>query len=701
MNSRFLLSTTILSLGLVATAQAQGTKNNVKLDPMVVYGKLTPYFQKTNTSALKGKFSDKKIPFTTNVFGSQVIEDLKADRLEKAFEYIPGFSRSGPIADAFTIRGHSAGLQNLQVNGLPGLTSRFGSPATANIEKVEVIKGPASVLYGSMDPGGLVNVVTKKPENDEFYKATLSGQVFTGYGDAGYSPSIDFNGRLNDSGSGLYRLIAGYENKDSFRDFVKDEEAFYLFPSVSWVPSQEQRLDLQLEYTKEKRAGDNGLFVLNQDINQRADITTYYQEPGDIDTDEGLAVNVSYKDKLNDTLGLNVNWRSVWHEDERDLYESKSVQSDGTLLRRNRHQINKRQYHFGDVSLNIDTDFILKQKWVVGLSGGYEHINYDRLAFDKKGASVRLINPIHTGHILDDDPGSFRTYDFYNLGGYAQGQVFVNDKLNLLLGGRYDTQSGDYNLRYIDKEKSDTQSVDVSALSFNTGVAYEFSKNLSVYASYSESFNPQNVPTFDANNRQLDPERGIQYEVGAKLSLLDNKLNANLALFDLTKENVSEKVDGHRQLIGAVKSQGFETQVQYQPSPNWQFQVGYGYTDAEHSETRIENAIGNVPAFSPRHTASFLSRYNYPEEFLGGLAGVGLGTRYVSSRFTDEESTKRVKLPSYVVADLNFYYELEGMKLSLNVNNIFDEMYFNGGTDDIRVYAGDPRAIFLQFTKYF
>ena len=695
------VATMLIGAGSNAYAQQQTadtqTLSSKTLQPVFVFGELNPYFEQENDTALKGAVDQNKVPFTTNVLNSQVIEDLQAKRLEDVFEYIPSFSSSGTAANSFTIRGQSADLQNLQVNGLPGLTSRFGSPVTANIEKVEVIKGPASVLYGWMDPGGMVNMITKKPVDDEFTEMTVSGQTFPDYGDNGYAFSIDSNGLLNNKGDLQYRLVAGYENEDSFRDYVKDQKAWYLFPSLSWVPSDEQRLDIQLEYTEERRAADDGLFVLDHDINKRADITTYYQEPGDTDEDFGVAFNLAYTDQLRDDVKLNTKWRSVYHEDESDAYESNAVQNDDTLRRRNRHQYNERQYHFFDANLDIDVDAILPQKWTVGLGGGYEYRQYDRLAFDTRGANVSLINPVYTGDVLADDKNNFRDWDLYNAGIYAQDQISVTDKLSLLLGARYDTQWGDYHLHFPDASDGtdNEESVFVATQAYNLGLTYQVVDQVAVYASMSQSFNPQSIPTFDANNDQLDPERGIQYEIGTKLNFLDDTLNANVSAYSLRKENVSETVNGTPQLVGTVESVGSEVQIQYQPSPNWQFQASHAYTLAEVAETTNRDAYGHVPKFVPKHTASFLARYNYPDEVYGGLVGMGMGYRFQSARYTDEEASKRVRLPSYSVFDLNFYYELETMKLSLNVDNVFDQVYFDGGSNDNRIDVGDPRKVTL------
>ncbi|RVU84650.1 TonB-dependent receptor [Leucothrix sargassi] len=671
----------------------------IELDTVVVTGKQDSYFEKSRATALKIDADDLDTPFSTSVINDTIISDLKASSLEDAYDYITGFTRSGTNANAFTIRGMSADLTNIQTDGLPGLTTRFGSPVTANVERVEVLKGPASVLYGGMDPGGLVNVITKKPEAEAKRTITVGYQNFTEQSKDGYEASIDLTGPLNDSGTLLYRFIAGGEDKDSFRDFVDSKNA-YLYPSLTYKPNDKTQVDLQLEYFSQDRKADDGLFAVNNDISTVAPIETYYQEPGDNGQDEGIAISASVKHKFSDQLTSNIKVRDVKHTDEREVYESNVVNDeDETLRRRNRVQYNERNAQTIDANLNYKTKGAIEQSILVGLAVGKEYRQFDRLARGDTGAYIDIYNPVYTGDVLADNPDSFRTWNLYSTALYLSDQVYLNDKFTLTAGVRHDMQKGDYSLYYLDNDTVQDEDAESSNTSFNAGVVYRVNDSVSVYGSYAESFNPQAIPSFDESGDQLDPEVGEQFEVGVKFSSSDERMHFNVALFDLTKANVAEENEsGFDELIGTIESRGLEANLQFQVTDNFQLQTGYTYTDAEVTETYDDDSLGNVPGGTAKHAAFAWGRYNYPKPVLGGSVGVSAGVTYKGERYTDEETSNRVLLPSYSVIDVGLHYERNNAKYALNIGNITDETYYVGGTNDYRIYAGDPLKVSLTAT---
>lgn len=700
-------SALILSFACMQMAYAEDVASSapgaIALEQIDIFGKQEPYFEKARSTALKTETTDLETPFTTTVINEAALEDLKATTLEESYSYIPGLSRSGVTANGFTLRGFTADLQNVQVDGLPGLVSRMGAPVTANIDRVEILKGPASVLYGWMDPGGMMNIITKKPEAEANNSIQLSAQRFVDQGENGFAGSVDLTGPLNDEGTILYRFIAGTEIEDSFRNHV-DTETFYLFPSLSFLMSNDTRLDVQLEYLKDNRSADNGLFVANLNIDTVADIETYYQEPGDTDNDEGLALSGHLSHRFNDSLSGSIKVRSVFHEDERDLYESNRVVNavaveDTEIYRRNRHQYNEREYHFIDANLaaSFGNDSIWHEM-LIGVNGGYEYRQYDRLAFDTRGANLNIYNPIYTGDVLADDPQSFRKWNLYNYGLYASDKISFGEQWTVVLGARLDYQEGDYKLRYLDSATTADEESSTFSPTFSGGVVYQPMEEVSLYASYGQSFNPQTVAKFDINNEQLDAETGEQYEAGVKLSLIDGLLNVNIAYFDLTKANIAEEnpVTGFDELVGTINSKGVEVMVQHQISPDFQFQASYVFMDAKVTESYDADILGNRAAFAPEHSASFLMRYNYPRQVLGGLLGASLGVTYETERYTDEDINKRVSLPGYTRIDTGVYYEVDDMKWALNVNNLTNETYYTGGTNDYRIYAGDPMKASLS-----
>lgn len=698
--AKALTCATLMTTTALAAAAPEPT-----LEEVSVVGEQKSYFEKARQTALKMSADDMETPFSTSVINAAILEDLKANTLEDAYSYISGFSRSGTSANSFSIRGLSADLQNIQVDGLPGLVSRFGSPVTANVERVEVLKGPASVLYGWMDPGGMMNIITKKPTREAQYSVDLTAQQFTDQGESGYEGSVDLAGPLSRDGDIAYRLIIGAEQEDSFRDHV-EEETLYIFPSITWQVSDETQLGAQFEYTKEERSGDDGLFVANHDIKTAANIETYYQEPGDSDTDEGYSLSLSLNHRFNDQLTSTVKLRSVWHEDQRKLYESNAViqaddVADTNLRRRNRNQYNEREYHFIDANLVYTFGETITHETLIGINGGYEYRQYDRLAFDTRGALINIYNPQYTGAILADDPQSFRQWNIYNTGVYAFDKISLNKHWTVIAGLRADYQEGDYELSYLDRDTQVSESSHTFSTTHNVGVVYQFDERVSLYGSYAQSFNPQSIAKYDIDGNQLDAEEGEQIEVGAKFSLLDNRLNLNISYFDVLKSNISEENPdtGFDEVAGEISSEGVDINLQYQPTETFQFQVGYTYTDAQVSESYNDDAQGNVPAFAPKHNAFFFGRYNYPQEVLGGFVGASLGLKYESERYTDDELSKRVLIPSYQLVDAGLFYEVENIKYALNLSNLTNEEYYVGGTNDYKIYPGEPRKVSLSL-KY-
>ncbi|MEP0357677.1 TonB-dependent receptor [Paraglaciecola sp.] len=693
-------------LGLICSAYAQsGMADESDIEKITVIGEQVSYFEKAGDTAMKMTADHMKTPFTTNVINAAVLEDLKANTLEDAYAYIGGLSRTATNANSFTIRGHTADLQNLQVDGLPGLVSRFGSPVTANVERVEVLKGAASVLYGWMDPGGLVNIVTKKAEPGHFNSVDITGQYFTDQGEFGIEGSVDSNGSLNEDETVNYRLIAGFENEDSFRDHVENQTV-YFFPSLSWLISDNTRFDAQLEYIKEERSADNGLFVANNDISTINDIETYYQEPGDYDNDDGTAIALSLEHEFSESLTSSVKLRSVWHTDERHLYESNSVIqadniADTELRRRNRNQFNEREYHFIDANLQYRFGDAIQHEVLVGVNSGYEYRQYDRYAFGDRSVEgyISLYDPEYTGQVLVDEPGTFRQWNLYNTGIYAFDKISLNEQWTVVVGARHDRQKGDYKLIGTDTFEETTS----SSTTFNGGLVYQVTQSTSLYTSYAESFNPQTVGSYDINNEQLPAEEGEQFEAGIKISMLDDDLNINLAYFDLVKSNISEENPntGFDEVIGEITSEGVEFSLQYQPTRTLQFQMGYTYLDAFVSQSYNEEELGNIAAFAPQHNAFFFGRYNHPEEIMGGIVGASLGAKYESSRFTDVNVDDRVSLPSYGVIDIGIFYELDDIKYALNVSNLTNETYYVGGVQDYRIYPGEPTKVSLSMRYNF
>lgn len=691
-----------IALGLSGSVFAEEEKNQ-DIETVVVVGEQNSYLNPYTNTATKVDVDPLDTPLTVNVVNQQFLEDIRAETLADAYGYITGLSQSGVNANSFTLRGMSADLNSVQVNGLPGLASRFGSPTTANVERIEVLKGPASIMYGQIEPGGMINIITKKPQDVASISYDISANSYStdvsAIGeDNSYTGTLDATGPLNSSKTWLYRMIVSAENENSYRDDV-DAQNYYLFPTLSYRPNDVTDLTFGLELQSEKRVADNGLAVLNGDINQVASIDTHYQSADDTDEDKGLVAFVSFNTALNNQFDLTVDWRSVWHEDSRHLYESNDVDSaTETVTVQERDQLNKREYHFVDVRTtgSIFTGDV-EHRVLLGANVGLEKRDFLRERYAEY--SVDFYDPVdvtdHDESALNDN---HRTYDYMNYAAYLQDVIYLTDKWTLMGGLRYARQDVDY--ERVDTGATASQTSD--AFVSQGGVVYKLFEGTSLYASYGESFNPNVVTDTDANGDTFDPEKGRQYEVGTKTNILNDKTNLTIAYFDIKKSNIVEENEfGDNELLGEVTSTGVEAELLMMPVDNWQMKLGYAYVDARVSSSEDEDVEGNRVAFSALHDAYFWSKYNLPFQVAGGVLGSTLGINYEGSRYTDEDVTSRIELPSYTTVDIGLHYELEHYRASLNIENLFDELYYVGGNNDYRLYAGDPRNITLSLSGKF
>ena len=704
-----LLLLTPLYLAVLNNVYAQ--ESNVNTDEVItVIGKQESYLNTAVSSATKGLSDPFDVPLTVNIINDVFLRDLRAQTLADAYGYTTGLSQSGVNANSFTLRGLPASLQSVQVNGMPGLASRFGSPTTANVERIEILKGPASVLYGQLEPGGLVNITTKKPQAESAIHVDVSMQsydtdVSSVGNDNGINTTLDATGALTDDERWLYRFIVSGESRDSFRNDVNYEN-YYLFPTLTYRISDVSDLTFGLELVKENATADEGLVAVNNDINQIASIDTHYQEDDDSDNDEATVFFATLNTELNKDFDLTVNWRSVWHEDQRILFENNRVNdadvfSEATLKRRDRNQLNKRLYHFIDANtrgtINVGD---IEHELLVGLNVGFERRDFERIRF---GAAItpdiNISQPIlNQGIPESENTGTDRITDYWNYGAYIQDVIHLNDQWTVMAGLRYEKQEVDF----LEQTNDITDSQQTDALVPMAGVVFKANENLSLYASYGESFNPNSVERADVNDQAFDPEEGEQFEVGVKAFMFDNKANISVAYFDITKDNIIERnINGDNELLGALESTGAEVEFLAQPIDNWQIKAGYAYVDSIVVSSPSETTRGNPVAFAPKNDFYLWTRYNLNHTLGGWLAGVSLGVNHESERFTNSNSTSRVEVPSYTKVDTGIYFEQENYSIAFNIENLFDERYFDGGSNDTKLYPGEPRKYSLTLSTKF
>jgi len=393
----------------------------------------------------------------------------------------------------------------------------------------------------------------------------------------------------------------------------------------------------------------------------------------------------------------------VFHEDERNLFENNKVNDNddpalSTLRRRDRHQLNKREYHFVDSNIlhTLDTGS-MTHNFLVGFNSGFERSDFERIRFGSSVTpDISVFDPQYDIAVPSEiTAGNDRVTDRWNYGVYAQDVIELSDQFSIMLGARYDQQEVDF----VEQVSDTREEQSTHALLPQGGIVYQPNENISVYASYTESFSPNSVERRSQDGGSFDPEEGQQTELGIKASLLDQKLNLTLASFTIEKSNILEKdADGYWGLLGSLESQGVEFELQALPLENWQLKLGYAYVDSIVSDSPTESLIGAKNAFAPKHDAFLWTRYNYPEMIMDGTVGLSLGVNYESERLTNATVSKQVVLPSYTRVDTGIYFDAKTYRLALNITNLLDTTYYTGGSTDIKIYPGSPRQVSLTFS---
>jgi len=671
-------------------------------------------------TALKMDAAVKDVPMTVKSYTSAFVKALDVKTVNEMYTYMNGINRTGDGVYDTSIRGFTGNQEanNMQMNGMPGFAARQSAPSISNVERIDVLKGPASVLYGRATPGGLVNIITKKPQVEranvvDLRMGTFGGGNGPGIGDRNsYRAGGDFTGPLGSSNRVLYRFIASYDSLHSFRNFVDDTDLL-IAPSLSFNLGTGTVLTVEAEYRKLDKSLDQQLIAPQNDINFLAPINVRYQEPDDQELDEGTAVAANFVKGFAGGTNLTVNLRSVFHEDIRRGLENNRVEADNRRVRRrDRDQVNGRKYHFVDTTLTRKFgQGRMVHNMLLGFGGGFENRDFDRLRFGNLGFFVDLANPVYGQYTLpaNPNPGFHRLTELWNYNIYLQDRLDLGEKWKALLALRYDRLDTDLQeLRLANPDLSRTDDAFVPT----AGLVFQPTRQLSLYGSYARSFEPQVVTAFDVNGQSpFVPEEGRQYEFGAKTEFANGKAEATAAYFDIVKDNVLVPLpSGASEQNGQESSHGFEADLRFQPVSSLQTILGYTFTDAKVTADRDPLRLGAQLINSARHAFNVWGRYDVPSGAARGF-GLGLGLIYRGYRpgsfpnqvvrtgepVPGQPVAQRVlDLPSYFRADASMYYVKSRYEVTLKVTNLLDELYYESAFNLLQVRPGRPREIGLS-----
>ncbi|HAA33658.1 MAG TPA: TonB-dependent siderophore receptor [Cyanobacteria bacterium UBA8553] len=661
--------------------------------------RLSRYQVPSASAATRTNAPTRDIPQTIQVIPQQVLEDQGATQLSDALRNVPGVAPDNSsltiFGDAFRSRGFSSG-RDYFTNGVRNAFGGFNlNQETANIEQVEVLKGPASVLYGQGEPGGIINLTTKQPLRDPFYAVELTIGNFDFY-----RPTIDISGPLNADRTALYRLNAAYQNSNTFVDFL-DLERYFVAPVVSLQIGQNTTLSFEGQYQRDNRLDYAGLPAVGTILPNpfgRVPISRYLGDPTREDQIRSVgSAGYRLEHRFSDNLRLRNSFRAELLTIDEDVIFTNSLLEDNRTVSRGafRNNLDAQNYALQTDVIGTVTTGIVKQELLAGVELRRTDQNLE--LFNADVPSIDLFEPVYGIPPLSYTL-SQRTFEQQNLVGvYLQNLISIGESVKILLGGRYDWVEQLTDNKITDESLSQED----TAFSPRVGIVYQPIEPVSLYASYSRSFAPSfSAGTRNADGTPFEPTTSQQFEVGVKTELLNGRLSTTLAAYQITKQNVIT-IDPERPQfsiqVGEQQSRGIEFNVVGQILPGFNIIAGYAFTDTEITKDNSGNE-GNEFNNVPRHSGSLWATYEIQSGTFRGL-GFGAGIFAVGDRKGDLANT--IELPSYLRTDAAIYYRGDNWRAALNFKNLSNERYFESATFRDGIYPGAPLTIQGTFSVNF
>ncbi|WP_245524104.1 TonB-dependent receptor [Methylobacterium nonmethylotrophicum] len=658
------------------------------------YGPVQGYRATRTATATKTDTPLRDVPQTVNVVPREVLVDRQETRLTDALFNVSNVQPGGTIqgrSDTFIIRGFRT--QTYAVDGVFMNQANNFSPVQrdlADVERIEVLKGPASVLYGRGDPGGVINIVTRQPTLVPTADASIQGGSF---GFRRVQGSV--SGAVPGTDGLAARLSFGTQVDPTFRNLAgRDNSRNFVAPAFTWNPSPDTRVSFIGEFTRQDSVYDEGLIARNGRV-PLDNVARYYGEPFSRYNANANFGTLKIEHDVNEQLML----RQVINAQggRFDVFTARA-----TGLSANGTQVTRRFSGVASTYAAVDsqTELVAKFDWL-GLRHtallGVEYVNGYRRAFSTQGslASVSFLDPI-VGSALPSALTFQSDLKQKNAltGLYAQDQIDLGYGLQLLLGVRYDTGT-QYYLSRTSTTRSIPPEQELSGVSPRVGLIYRVAEPLALYASYTTSFKPQTANVLGVTNPP--PETGEQIEVGTRFDVSPD-LSLTASVFDITRNNVAanDPINTNFSVItGQQRSKGVEADLAGTILPGWKVIGGVGYTDARVTRDTTY-AVGNRLEAAPLFSGSVWTTYQVQEGAWRGL-GLGLGVTHVGSRFGDIGNT--YKVGAYTRVDAAVFYDLdEHARFSLNLRNLTDARYIEQPFNQFNNLPGAPFSVLATIT---
>lgn len=687
---------------VVVKAPEANSSRTLQLPGITVAGQdpvETGYAVRRSSTATKTDTPIMETPVSIQAISREVMDDQQVIRVRDALKNVSSVQAIDDFYDNFIIRGFDTDNSTYR-NGLK--LSSLTDLETANLEQIDILKGPAAVLFGRVQPGGLVNLVPKRPLDQPYY----SVQQQLGSFDL-YRTTLDATGPVTPDRSLLYRVNFAYKDTGSFRDFVGADHVF-VAPSLTWRPTDRFSINTDFEYQHDSFVWDHGIIAIGD-------------RPGPFPISRYLSDGIAQKQlpATQDRILAGFDWSYRFNDDWKltnrfqytntDYYQFAvyNVLVSGTdlppNLGRGLWNVPLRRSDYGtnlDLTGKFDTG-LLRHDTLVGFDyyhrverDGPGHLGpaaYRLPAFDVFNPVYGQVNIANLGNDPRDINFSFiEQEDWYGV--YFQDQITLWDKVHILGGGRYDWASWGSATGTGDLAGLMPRMIQDQSFSPRVGILYQPWLWLSLYGNYTESFGTPNSG-ISIDGKPFPAETATEYEVGVKAEFFDKKLISTLAFYDLTKNNILEPnpIDPTFSVAsGEATSRGIEFDFSGQLTRNWSVIGSYAYDDVRFTKDAANQ--GNRLPSVPRHSANIWTKYEIDSGALRGL-GFGTGVFFRGDREGDPENT--YLLPAYARWDASVVYRMEPfgspMTTQLNVYNLLDTTYYERSSGTRRgIHPGAP-----------
>ncbi len=709
--------------GSSVTISAQRSADSVDLGDITVtsqesaWGHVNGYVAKRSGTGTKTDTPLKEIPQTINVVTQDEIKARGSQTVTEALRYTPGITGGGfadrvKIFDEPTSRGFSPAPMYLD-----GLHMPYGGGSTGGalqidpytLERIEVLKGPASVLYGQNEPGGIVNMVSKRPTATPIREVVLGG----GSQDRRYG-AFDVGGALDEQGTYLYRLTGVGRDINSEIDYA-EQKRFMLAPSFTWNPNEQTSLTFYGQYQKDndvpEAQGLPAYGTVFSTPNGRIKRSTFIGEPGlnSYDRDQ-FVLGYEFSHEFNDVWTFKQNTRYAYIDDQyvAPLHGYNFVPNPNTGANDQRYTT-RYGVDWSQTNKAFGIDNMLQAKFKTGEIShtalvGVDYYHYKSkflglYSYENSSPIIDLYKPAYGNKFTFTNPYRWnRTTEQTGL--YLQDQMKWNQWF-LTLGGRYDWAKTDT------KETGGKVDAKDEKFSGRAGFGYEFSNGIVPYVSYSESFQPVGGLNMDEGNKAFKPTTGKQYEAGIKYQPPGQNSFIQMSVYQIDKKNVlTLDLENHNFYgqSGAMRSKGFELEGKASLTNNLDVIASFSRNDIKYTKDN-EGRKGRHPAGTPPMTAAVWLDYTLGGDTMFAGLGAGIGARYTRGSDGTDTAVDHFTIPSYTLYDGKLSYDFEksplhvkGLKVQVNLENLEDKKYVSRCAGIWDCYYGQGRTITTDLT---